>query len=62
VLSKDWEKVFLLSKLREILKFLKRISRRNPKENSKPANAKIKNALLIKFISSFKEDTNKVKQ
>ena len=47
----------LSDKFMEILKFLKRIKSKNPKENSKPAKPRIKKVVDIKFKSSFIEAT-----
>ena len=45
-----------------MLKFLNKISNKNPKENSKPAKPKIKNVLDIKFRSSLIAATKIEKQ
>lgn len=45
-----------------MLKFLNKINNKNPNENSKPANPKIKKVLDIKFKSSFIDATKIEKQ
>lgn len=57
--SKYWFNILSSSiKNNDILKDLNKIKSKNANENSKPANPKIKNVIVTKFISSFKAPVN----